>query len=89
MNLPTRVLHDFDAYSRGDIDVECLQRRVEAAVAAMDGSVPKDLREQLERFVRDAEVASFTTSTQELDGRIRELVEPIVIRLKAQEAQRD
>jgi hypothetical protein len=55
----------------------------------MDGSFPRDFREQLEKFVRDAEVARFTTSACELDGRIRELAEPILIRLKAQVASRE
>jgi hypothetical protein len=88
MNLPTRVLQDFESYSRGAIDVELLQKRVEASVAAMDGSVPIDLREHLEKFVRDAEIARFTTGARELEGRIRELAEPMLIRLKAHVASR-
>ena len=89
MNLPAQVLQEFDSFNRGDIDVEYFQKRVEASVAAMDGSVHKEIRELLEKFVRDAEVARFTTSARELDDRIRTLAEPIIIRLKAYVASRD
>jgi hypothetical protein len=86
MRLSHRLLEEFDRFFAGANDLEHLQRSAEAAVSAMDKSVPAELRVLIECFVRDLEIARFTLDSTKQIERTRELAAPLMNKLRAQVA---